>query len=413
MIVSAHRGATEMNKTLPVLYLLLSSFILSFISTTAHAVPGYARQTGMSCAGCHTTFPELNAFGRQFKLTGYTLTNTEKREGDKLSVSQFPPISVMVQANLAHSKANDPQTEITLPDQLSLFLAGRITPDLGSFIQLTLEQESSFAMDNAEIRFAKQSATSVYGVTLNNSPTVQDLWNSTPVWGYPWTGGAGVTSPIIADGLGQNVAGIGAFARWDNGVYAELTFYRETNGFDAPAGGVTGTALLDGASPYWRLAWENQFNNNDTLMIGAYGIQAKLYDGDNVVTGADEYTDVAIDTQYEHPFANSADSLSIHATYTNEKQTLGMSSSGNSPTLNNLRVDGTYHRPAAAASLAFTQSSGDSGAYDDEAMTIQVSYLPWENTKYTAQYTAYNKIGGVTSGVSDNDTLLLQAWLMW
>ncbi|HXQ20342.1 MAG TPA: hypothetical protein VN812_01625, partial [Candidatus Acidoferrales bacterium] len=38
----------------------------------AHAVPSFARQTGLACSSCHTTFPELNAFGRAFKMHGYT-----------------------------------------------------------------------------------------------------------------------------------------------------------------------------------------------------------------------------------------------------------------------------------------------------------------------------------------------------
>src|ERR1035437_8924508 len=39
----------------------------------AKSLPSYARQTSMSCTACHTSFPELNSFGRQFKVNGYTL----------------------------------------------------------------------------------------------------------------------------------------------------------------------------------------------------------------------------------------------------------------------------------------------------------------------------------------------------
>src|SRR5262249_46152799 len=34
----------------------------------ALAVPSYARQTDLPCSACHVRFPELNSFGRQFKL---------------------------------------------------------------------------------------------------------------------------------------------------------------------------------------------------------------------------------------------------------------------------------------------------------------------------------------------------------
>ena len=37
---------------------------------SAHAVPSFARQTGLPCSGCHYNPPELTAAGRNFKLLG-------------------------------------------------------------------------------------------------------------------------------------------------------------------------------------------------------------------------------------------------------------------------------------------------------------------------------------------------------
>ena len=53
-----------------------------FLSGNAQAVPSYARQTGMPCAGCHTTPPELTPFGRNFKINGYTLTGMRQIEAE-------------------------------------------------------------------------------------------------------------------------------------------------------------------------------------------------------------------------------------------------------------------------------------------------------------------------------------------
>ncbi|HEC29539.1 MAG TPA: hypothetical protein ENI65_08135 [Gammaproteobacteria bacterium] len=402
-----------MKKSYTTLFAALSLLPFMLGSFSAQAVPSFARQTGMACSSCHTTYPELTAFGRRFKLLGYTMTN--KKLGAKgLSIGQLPPISVMLQANATNTKANNPKSNSELPSELSLFLAGRISPDMGSFIQVTMEQDTGFAIDNTDIRYARQSGDNIYGITLNNSPTTQDVWNSTPNWGYPWTGGASVNAPIIAS-LGQSVAGLGAYTQMGNGLYAELSFYRETGGFDAPAGGVTGTARIKGLAPYWRFAWEKNLSNGDNLMVGTYGMQVKLYDNASTpVAGQDKYRDIAIDTQYEHFVADSDDLISVHATYTHEKQTLGMSAPGTSPKLKSLRLDGTYHwGHRVAATLGYNQNSGNSGAYDDNAWTGQISYLPWLNTKFTIQYTAYTKLAGVTSTASDNNTLLLQAWLMW
>ena len=52
------------------------------------------------------------------------------------------------------------------------------------------EVPRSFHWDNMDIRYANTGSLVdrelVYGVSLNNNPTVNDVWNSTPAWGYPY-----------------------------------------------------------------------------------------------------------------------------------------------------------------------------------------------------------------------------------
>ena len=60
-------------------------FLCTFVGTVflpgnAQAVPSYARQTGMACAACHTTPPELTPFGRDFKINGYVMTGMQQIE---------------------------------------------------------------------------------------------------------------------------------------------------------------------------------------------------------------------------------------------------------------------------------------------------------------------------------------------
>ena len=51
------------------------------LTSPSWAVPSFARQTGMACAACHTVFPELTPFGREFKLNGYVLDNIKQVTG--------------------------------------------------------------------------------------------------------------------------------------------------------------------------------------------------------------------------------------------------------------------------------------------------------------------------------------------
>jgi len=52
---------------------LAAAALWALAAPGAWAVPSYARQTGMACSTCHTVFPELTPFGREFKLNGYVL----------------------------------------------------------------------------------------------------------------------------------------------------------------------------------------------------------------------------------------------------------------------------------------------------------------------------------------------------
>src|ERR1700691_3868188 len=97
----------------------------------AHAVPSFARQTGLSCNVCHSNPPELTAFGRNFKLKGYVLNDvsaTDKVGNTKdLLLSRYIPISVMILLSNTSTQTKQPGTQNSsagFPQQLSLFLAG-------------------------------------------------------------------------------------------------------------------------------------------------------------------------------------------------------------------------------------------------------------------------------------------------
>src|SRR5579863_7831957 len=102
-----------------------------FTLQNANAVPSFARQTGLSCNVCHSNPPELTAFGRNFKLKGYVLTDmtaTDKVGNTKdLLLSRYIPLSVMMLLSNTSFQATQPGTQNNtagFPQQLSLFLAG-------------------------------------------------------------------------------------------------------------------------------------------------------------------------------------------------------------------------------------------------------------------------------------------------
>src|SRR5262249_16005188 len=121
------------------------------------------------------------------------------------------------------------------PDQTSLFYAGSIAGPAGAFIQVTYDGVARrLSWDNADIRIAHAfhlgGVRIVGGLSLNNSPTVQDLWNSTPGWSYPYVSSALAPSPaaapLLEGALAQQTLGLTAYAMLDDWVYLEGGVYR-------------------------------------------------------------------------------------------------------------------------------------------------------------------------------------------
>jgi len=201
-------------------FVLASLTAATLIQTpTASAVPSYARQTGQPCSTCHTAFPELTPFGRQFKLMGYTSGGTRCGDGSAKSDETQVPLSVMawpatftgVKSNLATQspawQAPNINNNDWMPGQFSLFVAGQLYCNVGSFAQMTYDRVgNSFGWDNTDIRYAGtgriEGTNIIYGITANNNPTVQDVWNSTPAWSFPYISSAVAPVPGVATMLG-------------------------------------------------------------------------------------------------------------------------------------------------------------------------------------------------------------------
>jgi len=412
------------------------------------AVPGYARQTGLQCSSCHTVFPELNAFGRQFKLQGYTLTNQVNNQ-PKLPVNYIPPLSTMLMSSYTDVKKSQPDTQngnVLLPDQLSLFYTGRVADKLGTFLQLTYEgADDHFTMDNADIRWADKGTIGSnpmdYGITLNNSPTVQDLWNTTPVWGFPYASSNLAPTPTAAThidgGLGQQVAGLGAYTMWNNMIYAEFSLYRSAQIGAAQPPDSTSSDVVSNNAPYWRLAYDHIFGKH-AVEIGTYGMNVDIFP-QGVSGPTDKFHNIAFDAQYQ--FLQADYNISAHTSWIREKRKWEASfpaagTANSSDTLKTFKLDASYYwRKLIGGTLGYFSTTGDTdnllypaggiggsrtGSPDSSGTTVELDYLPWQNTKLSLQYTAYDKFNGSNSdyngdgrSASDNNTVYFLIWLLY
>ena len=277
----------------------------------AEALPSYARQTGQPCATCHTAFPELTPYGRRFKIMGYTVGG-----GDW----QGPPIAAMYMAGFTHTQSPlDPGTQPAglrtndnlVSQQVSGFVAGRLYGNLGSFIQLTGDPVGgTFGLDASDVRYADTfklfGEDTIWGLDANNTPTVEDPWNTTPSFGWPQISSTiapafGPPLTHIEDGYTTIVGGAGAYLFWNDMLYADFTAYK---GLPVPAlqafgDGNSTTDALSNVAPYWRVALEPHWGEH-YLMVGTFGMYGQITPGRQYGFGTDNYLDVGFDSQYQY-----------------------------------------------------------------------------------------------------------------
>jgi hypothetical protein len=432
---------------------LMAAVLFGACVRAARAIPSFARQTNLSCDSCHNGFPKLNSFGRLFKLNAYTLTGIKAIESTggnnpKLKLTSFMPMSAMVQTSLTSiRKAGDGQKrfDVEFPQQLSFFLAGEITPYLGTFVQVTYDDQSGqFGWDNTDIRLATRTnlgrKSAILGLTLNNNPTVQDVWNTGPAWSFPYVF-SGVapalpTSAISAGPLAQQVAGLGAYLFYNRRIYGEITFYAST-----PQGGPhpadeTSTDTLAGANPYWRFAYQVPLGASRSLEVGTYGFAAHLYP-EGVIGPTDRYTDVAFDLQYEQPLGLGG--ISVYANWIHERQDLQASLLAGSVVqalndVDTLAANAAYiFRNTYGLTVGYfsLQGPADPILYVPGSVTGSRRHLPngsglifelslyaWQNAMIAVHYTLYTEFNGARTNydgfgrnASDNDTLYAVLWI--
>jgi hypothetical protein len=434
-----------------VLYLIGTMILIVGSCRDTQAVPSFSRQTGLACNVCHSNPPELTSFGRTFKLNGYTLTDVSANstiESKDLKINRYFPISVMLLLADTSVKTDVPGTQNSsaeFPQALSLFLAGEFAPHFGGQVQATYSHQSDhFTLDNTDLRYANHttlhSKDLLYGITLNNAPTVEDVWNSTPIWGYPWLSPNNAPSPgakpIILGALAQDVVGAGAYAMWNEHLYAGVTVYRSEHVSGAqPPTGTNFAFNIQGVAPYWRLAWQQTWGLN-YIEVGTFGIHVSSVP--MAITGLhDNYSDPTLDLQYERPFGVNL--LTAHFSYTHEMSdlhaTFGAGTADNvSHHLNTLRADANFHlRSRYLFTLAGFSTTGNrdaklfapfpvtgsaTGSPNSSGYITQIGYWPKQNIEVSGAYTGYTKFNGAShnydgSGrdASANNSVYVALWL--
>lgn len=433
-------------------FILGTIAVVSLWAVRAEAVPSFSRQTGQACSTCHVRAfdPGLTQYGREFKLNGYVWGE---------SGSEFPPLSAMIQGSFTNTKKDIPGGPVPERPEFSknnnfaldsavIMYAGRVLSNVGAFVQVAYEGvEDKVAMDHTDIRFADRAdlwgQDIVYGISLNNAPTVQDIWNTTPAWGFPFESSplapAPGTSALIDDVLGTQVGGgslytmINGFLYLEAGAYTTFaknvqkgmgTFEKEQN-------------KIDGGAPYWRIALQHDWNGH-YFALGHYALRAEVFPERDTSAGTDRITDLAVDATYQF-LGNPKHIYELKGTYIREDQELSASRAlGNSfnsqNTLDTFRINASYtYEQTYGITFGYNKiwGSKDIGRFDEpdfangrpdsEFFITELDYIPfgktnssaapWLNLRFALQYAGYNQLNGTGHNAGNNNTLYLNGWL--
>lgn len=485
---------------------VLAVFLAILYAPSAEALPSYARQTGQPCGTCHTDFAGLTPYGRLFKIQGYTAGGGAYRStlfpdgssgrsyvppllaksiavdnsaGTEVSTDPkpyAPPVAMMTVVGFSNTQAATPAPSAPFNGNNNIALSsvnfmygGAITDHIGAFAQMSYNGQpaggfagdpfgQSWTWDNTDIRYANSATIGgvnvTYGLTANNNPTVQDPWNTTPAWAFPYvsspfSAGLGPT-PIIDGAFAQHVASFGAYAFVADMLYLEASMYGTlspgaqihlgVDPFGAPG-------QIDGAAPYWRVAFEPHWGNS-WLEVGTFGMYANVNPWSSPPSAAgtgvpvtfttgtfsqtDNYTDFGFDTQYQYQGDNFW--ITLRGSYIYELQKLNASfangiSANPSNVLNEARAYaslayGNYNRVVLTGQYFTSWGTPDLGLYGGSPNTqgwiAEIAYIPfsmsqaplwpWFNVRIGLQYTWYTEFNGTSVGASANNTLYLYLW---
>ncbi len=450
--------------------LVLAVVLALAIGQPARALPDFAAQTGQPCSACHIGGfgPQLTPLGRAFKIGGYT-----QRGGD--GWASYVPLSAMVLTSFNNTSAGVPADQIThhyaansnfALDQVSAFLAGGIGEHSGGLIEFTYSNiPNASHLDNTDLRpytttFDVFGNELRVGTTINNNPTVQDPYNSTYAWGFPYVASGLAPTPAASPAASTTIpSAIPLMPGMTTVCILKVESTRRwARGGSHASEMISGLAVRKGVMPYVRVAYEWDWNAQ-AFHVGGIYMQSNV----NPVTGVfetdgsmgrDHYRDFAVDAGYQY-LGDGTHIVAVQGIYTHEDLNLEGTTNafnnangttfGSKSSLNQVRMNVSYwYQNTYGVTLGWQNTWGPAnpalyttgsdmtnsanGSPNSNAFIIEADWVPfgkpdswmapWANLKLGIQYTAYTQFNGGNKNydgfgrnASDNNTLFLFAWM--
>jgi hypothetical protein len=395
--------------------IVISCFTL--VTMDANAIPAFARKNNMSCSGCHTAWPALNAFGRQYKEHGYRVGHLE---APKITISkdlkwdENLPVSVVI-VGRPYDKKDSGDTKNRAVHEVELMVAGPMGEKFSSFFEIEAEDEVTNG-----IGFDTGIPAAAFTYNHNEAVNVQLSWGSN-TWFDPYDNYSANrrltrgTNAVIDQGFGgADNGGKLKSSRQNIAIYGRpipKLFYGVASSGDAgDEEGVEGNTVTARVAfdvmPYLTIGamYVNGTANASSTpdRVGIVGGVPDVIPGST--TPERDYTRSAIDVQ-----AEVSNFLVINAAYvqaTDDNSTATADEDNNAYYAQAMYTVKEGNRTTWAPLFRFDSYEKNDGADTINEMTLGVSYYFTENVRAMAEF--WDRSGDGTT--ADDDRLTVQVF---
>ena len=435
--------------------LSLLCIVSMVLPESAQAIPSYARQTGFACDICHTVYPHLTPFGREFKTHGYVMDTAECVEvkgSEKMcgvDINKIPMISARIvsmwsnQAGGDHvvprgittagqgfisfpSGYNDTETFNLVKDS-SIYFGGKIAPNMGTFLEFTGIDDEGGSLGLGAVDFAITAPDTtlgskpfIYGIRGVDSVFTGDPSNSLGMWGLTSQLMGMSTHNTLYDPNRAMVEGGEIYGMWgsfnDGGLFGTIGVYHPTGtqtagtyvqGNLAGMNGTPGTLHTSTFDEAVRLAYYFPKYGDLYAQIGAstyFGKEGMIAPSTATIANpnyTDSYYNYGIDLQIQ--YIGDENLAELFAIYQNQNDNnfygqdmysgTDYGADGASVQRNGLGIvaDYYYKRTYGIYAKYLYQDSGKVKDIDVVGTIIGLSWYPWENVQLMIEQALFSK----------------------
>lgn len=385
-----------------VVYSFMLFLMMILYMESANAIPAFARKTNMACSTCHTAWPALNAFGRQYKEHGYRIGHLEtpnKSVTKDLNWDEKIPMSVMLVARPYDKKGSGKSKNRAL-HEVEVMVAGPMSDKVSGFIEIEAEDEVTNG-----IGFDTGIPSAALTYSIDEAAHLQFSWGSI-TWFDPYNSYSnhmrmtrGSSAVIDQSFGGADNGGKIKTSRQNFAVYGRplpKLFYGVSLSGDADdSEGVEGNTLTA------RIAYDIM----PSLTIGALSINGTCESrtGTTCLTNDREYSRTAIDLQSE------VSDFTINAVYlsaTDDNTTATAEEKNKAFYVQAMYANSASSRASWVPLVRYDVYETTNGTIDVSEITLSLNYYFTENVRGMLELWDRDS----DNNANDDDRLTLQVY---